>query len=136
VFIIIKKIDPTITIEDLENFVSPVIKAEFSTKHGALKSIQIFELVDKKGVSTEQHALFRVGPDSIVTPLIKCLTHLALHNIHYPIDQYFVRHWHNDRRSNKIHRQTHIHNKRKDERRRLGLKKEVVAEKVLVAHHE
>ncbi|MGD0958797.1 MAG: hypothetical protein ABSB19_03225 [Methylomonas sp.] len=130
-FLIIKKIHPHIGIEDIENFVSAAIKAEFPNKHGAIKSIQIFELVDKKGHIYERHGLVRVGPDSIVTPLIKLLNHGAIHNLRFAVDPYFTRHWHNDRRANKSHN-FNPSNKRKEERRRRDLERVVVLEKLFV----
>jgi hypothetical protein len=136
VFIIIKRIPAEITLEDLEHFVLPIIQAEFATKHGTLKSLQIIGLQDKKAHPVERYALIRIGPDSIVTPLIKSLTHGTLHNSRYVIDQYYVRHWHNDRRANKTQHLSYTHNKRKEERRRLDLKRTALHEKLFVTHPE
>jgi hypothetical protein len=101
-----------------------------------LKSLQIIGLQDKKAHPVERYALIRIGPDSIVTPLIKSLTHGTLHNSRYVIDQYYVRHWHNDRRANKTQHLSYTHNKRKEERRRLDLKRTALHEKLFVTHPE
>jgi len=130
VFVIIKKIPISITIEHIENFVSPIIKEEFLTKHGAVKAIQIIELIDKRGNSIERHGLVRVGPDSIVKQLIKSLNRCTMNNSRFIVDEYFNRHWRNERRATKSAQPTLINNKRKLDRRRLGLKKITIAEKL------
>ena len=129
-FVIIKKIPTSITLEHIENFVSPVIKEEFLTKHGAIKAIQIIELLDRRGNAIERHGLVRVGPDSIVKQLIKSLNRCTMNNSRFIVDEYFNRHWRNERRATKSAQPMLANNKRKLDRRRLGLKKITVAEKL------
>jgi hypothetical protein len=136
VFIIIKNIAGHIEVSDIEEYVSAVIKAEFAGKHGAIKTIQIFELIDKRGITIERHGLVRIGPDSIIKPLIKTLRHTPLHNSRYTVDEYFIRHWRNERRISKSLKPPFIQNKRSVERRRRGLDKVTISEKLYFDHSE
>ena len=137
-FVIIKKIHPSITIEDIEGYVTPVIKAEAELlkKHGVVKAIQIVEIVDKHGKPIERHGLVRVGPDNIIKQLVKALNRCTLNNSRYVVDEYFIRHWRNERRSTKSVQHSFPNNKRKIDRRRRGVKKITLFEKIHIEHHE
>jgi len=53
-----------------------------------------------------------------------------MNNSRFIVDEYFNRHWRNERRANKAAQPLLTNNKRQVERRRLGLKKLLIAEKL------
>ncbi|PPD32051.1 MAG: hypothetical protein CTY19_11850 [Methylomonas sp.] len=122
-FIIVKHIHAGITIDDLEQFVRPVLQGRWWQKPAELKAIRIIGLVDKSGMLVEQHGLMRITPYTEKHRLIKALYNreIALHT--FPVAEYMLRHWSNDKQNAAGRRGA-------DERRRLHLKMHTLYEKL------
>jgi hypothetical protein len=123
VFIIVKHIHAGISIDDLEQFVRPVLSGRWWQKPAELKAIRIIGLVDKSSMLVERHGLMRVTPHTEKNRVIKSLNNreIAVHK--FPVAEYRLRHWSNDNQQTAGKRTT-------NERRRLHLKLHTLYEKL------
>ncbi len=133
-FLIIKHLDPSVTIDELEEFVVPSVNGRFFQKKGTIKALKIIELVTKKGSSVERHGIVRVDSDSIKARLIKSLNGRSINNIKHFVDEYIFRQWSADRRSTDLPSSALMKNRtlnrRMSDRRRSGLKMIEVSQKL------
>jgi len=134
-YIILKNLRDSVTIECLEEYVNPFLRGFFFLGQGKLRVIKIIQLYDKAGMPIERHALIRVSSEKTLRRLIKNLNKQTYVDDDGSVQQvqaseYVVRKIMNDRRSYSKIDQTIKHELRVSERRRLGLKIVPVAEKV------
>ncbi len=130
-YVIIKNIPSNITIDELESYVFPCVKGGVFQKRGQIKALKIIQLVDKKGQAIERHGLVIVDSDTVKKRLIKSLkpkTHMntvffgGAEDVKYcSVDEYYIRHWSNDRRAAKVIPPVLPENMRIADRRRRGL---------------
>lgn len=129
-YVIIKNLLPSISIDDLEEFVIPAAKGRFFQKKGTIKSLKIIELVcAKTGVSVERHGLVIVDSDSIKKRLIKSLNGQSIGNVKHSVGEYVIRHWSIDSRSGDLPFKRPTLDRRKSDRRRSGLNMIAVSQK-------
>ena len=128
-FVIIKHIPSHVTIQDLENFILPVVNGRFYQQQGSIQALKIFALLDRGGLTVERHGLVKVCSDSIKQRLIKSLHGRYLGNERVTVAEYVLRQWHNDRRADRLTAATTTKNRRAADRRRSGLRKVMVCEK-------
>ena len=120
-FILIKNLHEHITVDDLENFVKPVLKGRLFQKTAELRSIKIVVLVDKHNIIVERHGLITISPESEKARLIKALNNSCIDQERFNVAEYFIRHWSNDRRTHAQLANPHPQNRRSNDRRRSGL---------------
>lgn len=133
-YVILKNIHETVKVDSLEQYLRPFLEGGFLRPKGELRAIIIIGLADRSGGFVERHALIRVCSDKIRRRLIK-----ELNRQHY-IDEdgqrqkvqaaeYIVRQIMNDKRVSGFQEIIIERERRKSERRRLGLKVVHIAEK-------
>ena len=130
-YVIIKNIPSFVSIEDLERHLLPTVKGRFFQKKGHIIGLKIIQLVDKIGKPVERHCLVIVDSENVKKRLIKSLNPRNIVNTGFfgesndvkscSVDEYFIRHWSNDRRSTSFNSSQSSHNKRIADRRRRGL---------------
>jgi hypothetical protein len=130
-YVIIKNIPSTITIDELEGYIFPCVKGSFYQKKGQIKALKIIQLVDKSGKTVERHGLVIVDSDSVKKRLIKSLKPKTHVNTVFfkdaddvkqcSVDEYYIRHWSNDRRAGQGDPSALPENMRIADRRRRGL---------------
>jgi len=129
-YVIIKNLLPSVSIDDLEEFVIPAAKGRFFQRKGAIKSLKIIELVcAKSGVSVERHGLVIVDSDAIKKRLIKSLNGQSISNVKQSVGEYVIRHWSVDSRSSGLPFKRPTLDRRKSDRRRSGLNMIAVSQK-------
>ncbi|NOT13081.1 MAG: hypothetical protein HOP23_14800 [Methylococcaceae bacterium] len=120
-----------ITIEDLELYILPAVNGGLFQKKGQIKALKIIQLVDKSGKPIERHCLVIVDSENVKKRLIQSLNPKHIVNTGFigassdvkdcSVDEYFIRHWSNDRRSTRFNPSQLPDNKRIADRRRRGL---------------
>ena len=119
-FIIVKNIHAGITLNDLADFIQPVLSGGLFRKTALLKTIKIIAMRDKKGTVVQRHGLLRVTPDSEKKRVIKALNKRRIVLERFEVADYVIRHWNNDsqdrRRSIRLSK-----NGAPSERRKIGL---------------
>jgi hypothetical protein len=136
-YVIIKNIPSNITIDELESYITTVANGRFFQKKGSVSAVKILQLVDRTGRQVERHCLIIVDTETVKKRLIKSISPQAIINGHYfedgydashcSVNEYFIRHWSNDRRGDSFASALAV-NKRVSDRRRRGLR--------IVAQHE
>lgn len=121
-FIVVKHLHANITVDILENFVKPVLTGRIYHKPAILKAIQIIGLVDRRGIIHQRHSLIRVAPDSQKNRIIKSLQNKSMAEDKFPVAEYIIRHWSNDRRHSKHAKCSSTTNRRISDRRRTDLR--------------
>jgi hypothetical protein len=129
-YVIIKNIPSTITIDELESYVSPTVKGGLFQKKGHIKALKIIQLIDKNEKPVERHGLVIVDSDSVKKRLINSLKPKSQMNTVFlegtedvtqcTVDEFFIRHWSNDRRAERSP-SVSSGNMRIADRRRRGL---------------
>ena len=127
-FVIIKNIPLTAQISDLKNIITTTIANGFFHESGYLKAVKIIQLVDRKKQEVDRYAIVRVDSDNTQKYLISTLNGKTIDGRTIVVNEYFVRHWTNDRRIAKCDTSLPINNRRKADRRRRHLKMVVVCE--------
>lgn len=131
-FVIIKNLHPSITIDELEEFVVPAARGRFFQKNGTIKALKIIELVvAKDGSPVERHGIVRVNSDSVKRRLIKSLNGRSIYNVKHSVEEYVVRHWSVDIRAADLPSRHPTHERRTSDRRRSGLSMIEVSQKSL-----
>jgi hypothetical protein len=130
-YVIIKNIPTHISLEDLEHHILPAIKGGLFQKNGHIIGMKIIQLVDKNEKPVERHCLVIVDSENVKKRLIKSLSPRHIVNTGFlgemsdvkdcSVDEYFIRHWSNDRRSTNFNSSKLSDNKRIADRRRRGL---------------
>lgn len=132
-FVIIKNLHQNTTIDDLEKFVAPAISGRFFQRKGSIKALKIIELTTRKGSSVERHGIVRVDSDSTKKRLVKFLNNRSINKVSYAVDEYVIRHWSADHRSNGLSvsslAKKQIPDRRKSDRRRSSLRMVEVCQK-------
>lgn len=121
--IIVKHIHAGVAIDDLEQFVRPVLNGRWWQKPAELKAIRIIGLIDKNGMLVERHGLLRITPHSEKNRVIKALNNREIALQKYQVAEYILRHWSNDNQPTAARRGG-------NERRRLHLKLHTLYEKL------
>ena len=121
--IIVKDIHAGVAIDDLEQFVRPILKGRWWQKPAELKSIRIIGLVDKSDRLVECHGLMRIIPHAEKNRVIKALNNRDIALQKCQVAEYILRHWHNNNQPNTARRPG-------NERRRLHLKLHTLHEKL------
>lgn len=128
-FIIVKNIHAGITLDDLEDFIKPVLGGGLFRKTAFLKAIKIVAMRDKKGTVRQRHGLFRTSPDSEKKRLVKALNKRRIVLERFEVAEYIIRHWNNDmqdrRRSVRLSADGSP-----DERRKTGLQMITIDERL------
>jgi hypothetical protein len=130
-YVIIKYIPAGTTLDELENYVFPPVKGSFFQKKGQIKALKIIQLVDKTGKSIERHGLVIVNSEDIKKRVIKSLSPKShAHKVFFDenfdvkfcsVEEYFIRHWSNDRRAGSVPQSSANDDMRIADRRRRGL---------------
>ncbi len=121
-FIVVKNLHTSVTVDDLEDFVKPVLKGRLFQKAADIRSVKIVVLVDKHNNFVERHGLITISPDSEKARLIKALNSRYLGQQKYAVAEYVIRHWSNDRRTRGAVANAYPQNQRNNDRRRSGLR--------------
>lgn len=121
-FIIVKHLDASITVDDLEHLVKPALKGGLFQKPAKLRSVKIVVLVDKKSMIIEHHGLIAIAPDSEKARLIKALNNKTIGLEKFHVSEYVIRNWRNDRRAYRYFPDSNPRTRRVDDRRRPGLR--------------
>lgn len=130
-YVIIKNINSDTTIDDLENFILPVIKGRFFQRKGKINALKIIQLVNKQGAVIDRYGLVRVSPDRIKKRLIMSLNGQFIGEQKVSVDQYAFRNWKNDRRDDSTSPFLVARSdKRVSDRRRPGLSLDTLSEKL------
>lgn len=126
-FIIVKKINPGIKIENIVRFMAPAMKSPLFKKKGVIQSIKIIQLLDKNRRILERHGIIRITNK----PTKKVVSHLKgrVKGGERQVDEYIIRMWTNDRRTNVAESVAYPNDRRKADRRRKGLTIVTVCEK-------
>jgi hypothetical protein len=95
-FIIVKNIRSRITLDDLENFVTPVLKGGWFRKNASVKAIKIIAMADRNGTVIQRHGLLRIVPPSEKKRVINALSKRMIGSEQYQVGDYVIRHWNND----------------------------------------
>jgi len=133
-YVILRNIHESVKIDNLERYLRPFLEGGLFRRKGELRAIIIIGLFEKSGAYVERHALIRVCSDRIRRRLIKDL------NKQLYVDEdgqkqkvraaeYVVRKIMNDKRDTGFKEIMNERERRKCERRRLGLKVVHIAEK-------
>lgn len=119
--IILKNIPGTTKAYEIEKFIQPGLKGGLFRRTGHIESIFIQALKDTRFNSVEYHGLIRVIPDPVAKRVIKALNGKQLRGKRIAVNEYHIRIWRNDRRSNS---QINKFNERREgDRRRYYLEK-------------
>jgi hypothetical protein len=129
-FIMIKRLSPDVTIDDLDQYIRPVLKGKLFQRSADLQSIRIVALIDKQGQIIERHGLFRITPDKLKPRVIKSLSDKFLALEMKTVNQFVARNWHNDRRMRAIEVELLPNERRIHDRRRAGLRTYTLVEKL------
>lgn len=130
-YVIIKYIPAGMTLDELENYVFPPVKGSFFQKKGHIKALKIIQLVDKTGKPIERHGLVIVDSEDIKKRVIKSLNpknhaHKVFFDENFDVkfcsvEEYYIRHWSNDRRTETAAQSSANDDLRIADRRRRGL---------------
>lgn len=126
-FVIIKNISTSVSIDHLKAIVAETIEESFLHKHGQLNSIKIIRLVNRSKQEVDRYAIIRLDSESTEKYLIEALNRKIIDGRTVLVTKYVVRHWTNDRRIAQSQQPLAI-NKRQADRRRKHLRTEVVCE--------
>ncbi|MGY6274116.1 hypothetical protein [Methylomonas sp. MgM2] len=116
--LILKRISPSTLVSDIENFIAPALKGGLIRKTGSLENITIQIVEEANTQKTEFNALVRVEPDNVGKRVIKLLNRKSLSGKFVNISEYQFRNRDNDRRMSRYRK---IDDRRRQDRRRLGL---------------
>lgn len=122
--IILKKIPANTSDYHIEIFMAPALKGGLFKASGHIEGISFwrYEIVQTKAI--EYYALVDVEPDSVGERVIKRLNKKQLNGKYIAIQEYYVRHWSNDKRVFKSVLNSGKNNKRLSDRRRKIIKTE------------
>lgn len=128
-FIIVKNIKSDVKIKDIASLIKPAMKNSPFFKQGIIQSIKIILFLDKNRRIVEKHGLVRVANK----PAKKVVSHLKKEGhakgVEQQVDEYVIRMWSNDRRTNLAESSAYPNDRRKADRRRKGFKIVTVCEK-------
>jgi len=122
--IILKKIAANTTERDIETFITPVLKGGLFRASGRIENISLWTYQIVQSNTLEYYALVNIEPDAVGQRVIKQLNKKQLNGKYIAIQEYYVRHWSNDKRVFKSVVDRGKNNKRKAERRRNIIKTE------------
>jgi len=88
------------TKHDIEDFLLPVLKGNILQKKGIISRIKLLALENKLTREKEYYAIVGISPDPVATRIQKKLNRKALNGKHIAVREYFIRSWHNDKRTN------------------------------------
>lgn len=97
--LIIKNLNASITIEQIEQLLIPAISGNFFQRAGAIHAIKIMGVLDKQGKPVEVHALVRVTPSHIKKRVLKNLKAQSIDGKKLEVSEYVARRISNDRRN-------------------------------------
>lgn len=113
--LILKRINPTTLVQDIESFIKPALKGGLFVKPGNLEKINIQMLQAANHDKPEFHALVRIEPDAVGQRVIKQLNRKPLNGKPINVLEYFLRFRENDRRNKQLNK--HDDRRRQDRRR-------------------
>lgn len=113
--LILKRINPTTVVQDIESFIKPALKGGLFVKQGNLEKINIQMLQAANHDKPEFHALVRIEPDAAGQRVIKQLNRKPLNGKPINVLEYFLRFRENDRRNKQLNK--HDDRRRQDRRR-------------------
>ncbi len=116
--LILKRMSPSTLIPDIEVFVAPALKGGLFAKPGKVENITVQTLKENQAALAEFNALVRVNPNAAGKRIIKLLNRKALKGKPINISEFHFRLRNNDRR---IKGNQHLENRRRGDRRRMGL---------------
>lgn len=113
--LILKRINPTTLVPDIESFIKPALTGGLFVRSGNLEKINIQMLQAANHDQQEFNALVRVEPDAAGKRVIKQLNRKPLKGKPINISEYFLRFRENDRRNKQLNK--HDDRRRQDRRR-------------------
>ena len=84
---------------ELKAFIQPVIKGGLLGVKGKITKIEVIALKDKLTNLIEFHALVHIEPENAALRVIQKLNGQRFKDRKIKVKQYFLRNWHNDKRS-------------------------------------
>lgn len=113
-FLILKNIKSTSTVDDIKDFFAPALAGGFLKKTGQVESVQIQQLTNIKTGKVQYNAIVLVMPSSIGARGVKMLNRKPLNGKYINIAEFQIRMHTNDRRTTRYHHST---NRREGDRR-------------------
>jgi len=115
--IILEKISPETTIQDVRDFITPALKGSVFQKSGHIGYIRIETVSDSVGKKDEHYAIVLVNSDMAAQRIIKKNNMQVLAENRITVRQFFVRSWRNDPRHEGAQKSEEIACMREDDRR-------------------
>lgn len=119
--VILSKIPPETTYQDIIEFIEPALKTSCFSKKGFIEEVKILMINDSDKEIVEYHGLIRINPDSSAKKVIKLLNRKPILGKRIAVREYHYRSWHNDTRENSNNRLGKILHRRSNSRRRPNL---------------
>ena len=121
--IIFEKISPKTKVDDIRDFIAPVLKGHIFQKSGRIGYIKIEILKDSMSGKVDYYALVLVNSDLAAQRIIKKKNMHILGGRRVKVRQYFVRSWRNDPRNKDDPKNETTVDMRQDDRRKSVLEK-------------
>ncbi len=122
--VFLQRIPQEARIEDIIDFIQPVLKGGMFKKSGQIAKIEIVILKDSVANKMEYHAQVTIEPDAVAGRVIAQLNRKPILGKHIAVREFVYRLWKNDRRISPVGVPS-VDERRKKDRRR-GKKLEVV----------
>lgn len=119
--IIFEKISPKTKVDDIRDFIAPVLKGHIFQKSGRIGYIKIEILKDSMSGKVDYYALVLVNSDSVAQRIIKRKNKRPLVGRRVKVRQFFVRSWRNDPRNKGGQKSEGIVDMRESDRRVAAL---------------
>lgn len=119
--VILSKIPPETTYQDIIEFIEPALKTSWFSKEGFIEEVKILMIIDSDKEIVEYHGLIRINPDSSAKKVINLLNRKPILGKRIAVREYHYRSWHNDTRENSNNRLGKILHRRSNSRRRPNL---------------
>lgn len=123
--IILKKIPANTSSYHIETFMASTLKGGVFKVSGRIENISFWRYEIVQTGAIEYYALVDVEPDTVGERVIKRLNKKQLNGKYIAMQEYYVRHWSNDRRVFKSVLNRGKNNKRQTDRRRKIIKTEI-----------
>ena len=131
--LILKRINPTTVVPDIESFITPALKGSLFGKSGNLEKINIQMLQAANHDKPEFHALVRVEPDAVGQRVIKQLNRKSLNGKPINVTEYVLRLRENDRRNKQLNKHD---DRRSQDRRRSDIEViDITGQRKIIATH-
>ncbi len=122
--VFLRRIPQETRIEDIIDFIEPVLKGGLFKKSGQIAKIEIMIMKDNSANKLEYHAQVIIEPDMVAERVIAQLNRKPILGKHIAVREFVYRLWQNDRRVNQYGIPSIDERRIKDRRR--GKKLEVV----------